>query len=124
MRAAEVAIQAKSRPVLLAILGSPSAGNDKFAGILQDRIVPRPGGVRIWRNGDPVPWLGLLGYGLKSFAGLEVMLEGQWDPVSTHIRYTTVMLGSTCISCQFPEVLYQYEEARKNLRFGGYAEVP
>ena len=124
MRAAEVAVQAKSKPVLLAVLGSPSAGNAWFAGILQERVLPEPGGVRIWKEGDPVPWLGLLGYGRKSFSGLEVMLEGQWDLVRTHIRYTTAMPGSMCVTYQFPEISYQYEEVRKNLRFQGLAEVP
>ena len=119
--APKLAMQAKSMPVLLAILGSPSAGNEKFAAILQNSVLPKPGGVRIWNNGDPVPWLGLLGYGLKSFSGLEVR---QGDPIRTHIRYTTAMLGSMCVNYQFPEISDQYAEIPKILRFQGFAEVP
>ena len=55
IRAAELATRAKSTTVLLAILGSPSAGNEQFADILRGRILPRAGGVRIWNEGDPVP---------------------------------------------------------------------
>ena len=93
MRAAEVALQAKSNPVLLAVLGSPSAGNEKFAGVLQESVLPKPGGVRIWNEGDPVPWSALKAYGRRSFAGLEVVLEGQWDPARKHTQYTAAMLG-------------------------------
>ena len=50
--AAKLAVQAKSMPVLLARLGSPSAGNERLAAILQNSVLPKPGGVRIWNDGD------------------------------------------------------------------------
>ena len=110
--------------MLLAILGSPSAGNAKFAAILRESVLPKLGGVRIWKDGDLIPWLGLIGYGLKSFSGLAVTLQGQWDPVRTHIQYTTGMPGNRCVNYQLPELFYQYQGAQENLRLAGRAEVP
>merc|ERR1712031_23416 len=78
IKAAELALGSKSRPVLLAILGSPSAGSKEFADRLRERVLPKPGGVRVWNEGDMVPWSTkhLVPYGLRSFAGLEIMLGG------------------------------------------------
>ena len=128
---AGLATQAKSRPVLLSVLGSPSAGDEEFAAILRKTVLPIPGGVRIWREGDAVPYLtwGLvgrkMGYGPKSFAGIEVMLVGQLDPLRRHTQYS-VLLGSTCVLYQFPEVSYHPGDAFEpmDLKHGGYAEVP
>ena len=104
--AVHMGAKAKSRPLLLAILGSPSAGNADFADILRERILPKPGGVRVWNEGDWTPWLALktYGYGYRSFAGLEVMLEGQGDSIANHLQYTTVMPGSKCATYLWPPV--------------------
>ena len=127
--AANMATQAKSMPV--SILGSPSAGNERFAAILQNSVLPKPGGVRIWNDGDIVPWLGLKGYGRKSFAGLEVMLEGRWHIVKVHTQYTTTLGLRKCITYQFPEPfsyiprgVFNEPDAPTNLRVGSYAEMP
>ena len=126
--AVHMGVKAKSRPLLLAILGSPSAGNADFADILRERILPKPGGVRVWNEGDRIPWLGLKAYGYMSFAGLEVMLEGQGDPIANHLQYTTVMPGSKCATYLWPLVyqprgLLTDSSGTTNLRAGGYAEV-
>ena len=126
--AVHMGVKAKSRPLLLAILGSPSAGNADFADILRERILPKPGGVRVWNEGDRIPWLGLKAYGYRSFAGLEVMLEGQGDPIANHLQYTTVMPGSKCATYLWPLVyqprgLLTDSSGTTNLRAGGYAEV-
>ena len=63
IRAAELAVRANSKPVLLATLGSPSAGTADFASILKGRVLPTPVGLRTWNEGDTIPWIGLMGYG-------------------------------------------------------------
>ena len=123
--AAEMIVEAKSRPVLLAVLGSPVAGSKEFTTILRETILPKPGGVRVWNVGDVVPWLGLPD-NLKSFAGLEVRLEGSGNPEERHIRFTT---GSSCVTHRFPALESQYSPGGglnlpSNLRVGSYAEVP
>ena len=91
IRAVELATGAKSKPVLLASLGSPSAGNEQFVDIIRSSTLPKPGGVRIWNEGDPVPWSALKAYGRRSFAGLEGVLEGQWDLERKHTQYTATI---------------------------------
>jgi len=88
--AADLAVRSNGR-VLLATVGSPTAGNTALAKLLNDRVEPN-GGLRIKNVGDTVTKLGFNGIANSDHhAGRLVSLPSSWlaaaDYYHTHLRY-------------------------------------